>query len=92
MRRIFCSLLILLLITSCKAEKKDVINYEADSIRYPVFAGQFYPADSSKLTLQIKTFLDNAKSAWTKTRLYWTHVGRYTSLHSHRVNGAPSRT
>jgi AmmeMemoRadiSam system protein B/AmmeMemoRadiSam system protein A len=59
----FCCFFILLSITSCKAEKKDVINYEADSIRYPVFAGQFYAADSSKLTLQIKTFLDNAKPA-----------------------------
>jgi len=53
----------MLSVTSCKAEKNDDKNYNADSIRNPVFAGQFYEADSSKLTLQIKTFLDNAKPA-----------------------------
>ena len=63
MRKSLCYFVFLLTIISCRAEKNNAINYESDSTRSPAFAGQFYPADSSKLIAQIKTFLDNAKPA-----------------------------
>jgi len=63
MRRIFCCFAILFFFTSCKAGNKDTVNFDSDSIRYPAFAGQFYAADSSTLTLQIKSFFANAKPA-----------------------------
>lgn len=61
MRRIFYNFLFLLIVTSCKAEKINSNHSIPDSIRYPVFADQFYPRDSIKLTNQIKYFLENAK-------------------------------
>ncbi len=61
MKKFFYAIL-LLAISSCKAEKNNNI-YDADSIRYPAVAGQFYPADSLKLIAQIKGFLANAKRA-----------------------------
>jgi len=61
MKRIFCCIVFLFLVSSCKGEKSATIGSQADSIRQPVFADKFYPADSTKLTNAIKTFLSNAK-------------------------------
>jgi MEMO1 family protein len=61
MKKIFCCLISLLLVSSCKGEKLNSNNFVADSTRLPVFANQFYPADSLTLTKAIKTFLENAK-------------------------------
>ena len=61
MKRIFYCLAFLFTINSCKAEKINPNKTDADSIRQPFFAGQFYPADSTKLANQIKVFIENAK-------------------------------
>ncbi len=63
MKKIFCYLIFLLLVSSCKGEKLNTNNFEADSTRLPVFANQFYPGDSLTLTKAIKTFIENAKPA-----------------------------
>jgi MEMO1 family protein len=61
MKRIFCLVAFLLTLNSCKAQTTDSKKTEDDSIRQPVFAGQFYPADSTLLLKQIKFFIENAK-------------------------------
>jgi len=61
MKKIFCCFVLLLTINSCKAEKFNSNNKDSDSTRYPVFADQFYPADSTKLINQLKIFFENAK-------------------------------
>lgn len=61
MNIIYCSFALLLTFNSCKAGTGNSNKTDADSIRQPVFAGQFYPADSTTLTNQIKFFLENAK-------------------------------
>lgn len=61
MKKIFYCLAVLFTFSSCKAEKINPNETDADSVRQPVYAGQFYPADSSKLATQIKIFLENAK-------------------------------
>jgi hypothetical protein len=61
MKKIFYCLVVLFTFSSCKAEKINPNKTDADSVRQPVFAGQFYPADSTKLAVQIKIFLENAK-------------------------------
>ena len=61
MKIICCSFALLLTFNSCKADTGNSNKTDADSIRQPVFAGQFYPADSTTLTNQIKFFLENAK-------------------------------
>ena len=62
MKRIFCFLALLFSFSSCKAETINTKVTEADSIREPVFAGQFYSADSTILANQVKIFLENAIS------------------------------
>ena len=63
MKKIFYCLAFVVFISSCKGEKLNSNNYEADSTRLPVFANQFYSADSLTLTKGIKTFIENAKPA-----------------------------
>ncbi|HUI30202.1 MAG TPA: AmmeMemoRadiSam system protein B [Candidatus Acidoferrales bacterium] len=63
MKKIFYGVIFLFLAGSCKGEKPAPSNYQTDSIRQPVFAGKFYPADSTKLTSAIKSFLRDAKPA-----------------------------
>lgn len=52
---------LLIFISSCRGENLDSGDNQDNTIRLPVFAGQFYAADSAKLVKQIKIFLDNAK-------------------------------
>ena len=61
MRKIFYLFVFLLTFTSCRADDSNSKSTEADSVREPVFAGQFYPADPSLLSKQIKVFFENAK-------------------------------
>ena len=58
---ICCSFALLFTFNSCKADTGNSNKTDADSIRQPVFAGQFYSADSTTLTNQIKFFIENAK-------------------------------
>ncbi len=59
MKKFLYFLLFTITFFSCKA--KDNFNNLTDSTRYPVFAGQFYSADSIVLKKQIEIFLKNAK-------------------------------
>ena len=61
MKRILCFVAFLLTLNSCKPQTTNSKEAEGDSIRQPVFAGQFYPADSTLLLKQIKFFIENAK-------------------------------
>jgi hypothetical protein len=47
-------------LNSCKAQTVNQNQTTADSVRKPVFAGQFYSEDSTILKNQIKAFLKNA--------------------------------
>lgn len=58
--------LLLISITSCKAENIYHKLAEADSTRYPIFAGQFYSSDSTLLSRQINVFIENAKPITTE--------------------------
>ncbi len=60
MKRIFYFFALLLTLNSCKAQTNHSKKIDARLIRQPVFAGQFYAADSTLLTNQIKVFLKNA--------------------------------
>jgi AmmeMemoRadiSam system protein B/AmmeMemoRadiSam system protein A len=61
MKKIFCWFVLLLTINSCKADDFNTKSVNDGSIRKPVFAGQFYPADSALLAKQLKVFIENAK-------------------------------
>lgn len=61
MKKILCCFALLISINLCKTENIDSKLITADSTRYPVFAGQFYSADSAMLKRQIKFFMENAK-------------------------------
>lgn len=61
MKRIFYFIAFLLTLNSCEAQTIDSKKTDAESIREPVFAGQFYPIDSTMLSKQIKFFFENAK-------------------------------
>lgn len=61
MKKYLLYFVLLILVLSCKGEEYDSGNIQDDNIRQPVFAGQFYAADSAKLVKQIKIFLQNAK-------------------------------
>lgn len=61
MKKIFCLAVSLLALNSCKGQTIDPKETNAGSIREPVFAGQFYSAESTMLLKQIKFFFDNAK-------------------------------
>ncbi len=61
MKKIFCWFVFLLTINSCKADNFNPGLPGDNLVRQPVFAGQFYPADSSLLVKQIKVFMDNSK-------------------------------
>jgi AmmeMemoRadiSam system protein B/AmmeMemoRadiSam system protein A len=61
MKRIFGFIVILLTFNSCEAQTVNPEKTGADSVRLPVFAGQFYPADSIILKKQLELFLKNAK-------------------------------
>lgn len=63
MIKIYCCIAFLFLIGSCRGQKLDTHTFPADFVRSPVFAGQFYPADSAKLTNVIEAFLADAKPA-----------------------------
>lgn len=56
MKRVLWFVAFLLLASSCQGQKS-----ASDPVRQPVFAGQFYPGDPTKLTNAIKAFLDEAK-------------------------------
>ena len=58
---IYYSFFLLTLFYSCKAQNNDAYGGITGPVRQPVFAGQFYPADSTMLANQIKVFLENAK-------------------------------
>jgi len=60
MKKFLYLLLFTITFFSCKAENNSVSL--TDSTRYPVFAGQFYSADSIILRKQIEIFLENAKT------------------------------
>jgi MEMO1 family protein len=62
MKKILLYLVILISVISCKGEKYDSGDDQPGTIRQPVFAGQFYSADSTILSKQIRIFLDNAIS------------------------------
>jgi AmmeMemoRadiSam system protein B/AmmeMemoRadiSam system protein A len=61
MKKYLLYIVLLILVPSCKGEEPDLGGNQDDKIRQPVFAGQFYAADSAKLVKQIKIFLQNAK-------------------------------
>jgi AmmeMemoRadiSam system protein B/AmmeMemoRadiSam system protein A len=61
MKKIFCWFVFLLTINSCKAGNFNAGSPRDNSVREPVFAGQFYPSDSSLLAKQIKVFMENSK-------------------------------
>ncbi len=61
MKKIFCCFFLLLIINSCRADNQNVKSANDNSVRQPVFAGQFYPADSILLSNQIQVFIENAK-------------------------------
>jgi AmmeMemoRadiSam system protein B/AmmeMemoRadiSam system protein A len=61
MRKIVWCFLLFFTINSCKAGNVHPSKDDADSTRPPVFAGQFYPADSTLLARQIKVFMEAAK-------------------------------
>jgi AmmeMemoRadiSam system protein B/AmmeMemoRadiSam system protein A len=60
MNKLLCCFFLLLIFTSCKADNQSIKSSKDDSVRQPVFAGQFYPADSTLLLKQIKVFMENA--------------------------------
>jgi hypothetical protein len=61
MKKYLLYFVLLILVPSCKGEEPDSGNIQDDNIRQPVFAGQFYAADSAKLVKQIIIFLENSK-------------------------------
>ena len=61
MKKTFCFMVFLLVVSSCKAEKPPLVNSQDEFIRQPVFADKFYPGDSTKLANAIKAFLTDAK-------------------------------
>ncbi len=61
MKRILCAVVSLFLAGSCRGEKPKMTGTQADSVRQPVFADKFYPADSTKLINATKSFLGDAK-------------------------------
>ena len=61
MKKIFYWFFLLLIVNSCRADNQNIKSKNNDSVRQPVFAGQFYPADSTLLLKQIKVFIENAK-------------------------------
>ena len=60
MKKILCCFIVIFAVNSCKAEKINYNSSDSDSTRQPVFAGQFYVADPTLLTTQIKVFMGNA--------------------------------
>jgi AmmeMemoRadiSam system protein B/AmmeMemoRadiSam system protein A len=61
MKRILFLLAVLLTFNSCQSQTNNPQKTVNGSVRQPVFAGQFYSADSAMLTNQVKTFLKNAE-------------------------------
>jgi len=61
MKKYLLYFVLLFFIPSCKGENHNSGDKLDETIRQPVFAGQFYAADSTKLVAQIKIFLENAK-------------------------------
>lgn len=63
MRSICYCAAFLLLIGSCRGQRLDTRSVTTDFFRTPAFAGQFYPADSARLTSVIESFMADAKPA-----------------------------
>jgi AmmeMemoRadiSam system protein B/AmmeMemoRadiSam system protein A len=61
MKKTFYWFFILLIVNSCRADNQNIKSQNDASVRQPVFAGQFYPADSALLLKQIKVLIKNAK-------------------------------
>ena len=60
MKKTFYWFFLLLIVNSCRADDQNIKSQNNDSVRQPVFADQFYPADSALLLKQIKVFIENA--------------------------------
>ncbi len=63
MKKFSFLIVFLFLVGSCKGEKQGNTGTPTELVRQPVFAGKFYPADSSKLVDAIKSFLVDARPA-----------------------------
>jgi MEMO1 family protein len=61
MKKYLLYFVLFVLVPSCRGEKLETGDNHDDTIRQPVFASQFYAADSTKLVKQISIFLENAK-------------------------------
>ncbi len=61
MKKFFWFAVFLFLVNSCQGQRSNSGYVPVDSIRRPVFADKFYPADSTKLTNAIKAFLNDAR-------------------------------
>src|SRR4030042_2172757 len=61
MKKYLLYLVLFIFVPSCKGGENDLGEVESGTVRQPAFAGQFYSADSTILSKQIKIFLENAK-------------------------------
>ncbi len=63
MKKVLLFTALLLLANSCQGQKINSSDRGSGPARAPQFAGQFYPADSTKLSKAIAAFLNDAKPA-----------------------------